>query len=486
MRVFKYVILSVFIITFIILITKPKGIEIIESNELVRYPFLQTENFSNIKFSWATKSKGEGKVIVKKTNGKRLDTCLAEVIYNPSLKNYQYLAKAVNLAENEQYLYDILEDNVILANNIPFKTLSNSSHFGFVVIGDTGLESETITLMRDQIMSRDSKNDLKHPFDFSIGVGDLAYSSGNDFEFETAFFSQFSGQSDNRLENSMISSRPFFPVLGNHEYRTENADGFRRAFNVPAPAEYEGYKFHPSDQGRFYSFDNGNAHFVILDTEAWGENQVRGEEMLVWLKKDLEANRKQWNFVFYHRSPLSFGYHGYNTGEDWGEMDGNRIIRSRLMTICQNNGVNVAFYGHDHMYQRSVPLRINNDEDGSILRKPDLSIDSANGIVYVGTGWGKPSDEEPMRTPIAKPGSPIWEHQRKVTGIGFDWLARYDHDNNGILEANEYAMVDGEAKYNPWLTSRRGHVYVEINGNILTGYAFTIEGQIADKWVIKL
>jgi len=284
----------------------------------------------------------------------------------------------------------------------------------------------------------------------------------------------------------MISSRPFFPVLGNHEYRTDNAAGFRRAFNVPTPLEYDDYKFDSTDQGRFYSFDNGNAHFIVVDTEVWGENRVRAEEMIAWVKNDLEKNKKQWNFVFYHRSPVSFGVHGYNTKQDWGEMEGNKTIRSKLMTICQNNGVNIAFFGHDHMYQRSVPLRMNSDKDGSIVRNKDLSINTTGGVVYVGNGWGKPIDEEPMRTPITMAGSEEWKLQREVTGIGFDWLARYDHDNNGILEENEYAMVDGEGIYSPWIKSRRGYVYIEINGNELTGYAFTIKGEIADKWTIKL
>ena len=454
--------------------------------ELIRYPFLQTERASMMKFSWATRTKGSGIVFVKSRDGKVLNASIAECSYNPSMGVFQFISVVTGLKENERYVYDILKDDVFLAKNIPFKTLSDTPKFGFVVIGDTGLDSETIINMRNRIMARDDNNELIHPFDFSIGVGDLAYDNGSDSEFDVAFFRQFSGQSDGAPKNSMISSRPFFPVLGNHEYRTENAIGFRRAFNVPVPHSSEGYAFDLTDEGRFYSFDNGNAHFIVVDTEVWGENRSRATEMLAWVKNDLEESSKPWKFIFYHRSPLSFGIHGFNTGEDWGEMDDNRTIRNSLMTLCQDNGVNMVFYGHDHMYQRSVLLKINRDEDGSIVRNSDLSIASENGIVYVGNGWGKPGDEEPMRTPITRSGSRKWKRQQKITGIGFDWLARCDHDGDGVFETDEYAMVDGEAKYNTRLSSRRGYVYIEIDGTELKGYAFTTHGEIADYWTIQL
>ena len=61
----------------------------------------------------------------------------------------------------------------------------------------------------------------------------------------------------------MLRSIPFFVASGNHDYETKNGKPFREVFALFENGGAQGYE-------RWYSFDWGNVHFVVLDTEQIG------------------------------------------------------------------------------------------------------------------------------------------------------------------------------------------------------------------------
>ena len=89
----------------------------------------------------------------------------------------------------------------------------------------------------------------------------------------------------------------FAPVLGNHET-------YSREWTVCPPVAYLNY-FATPDNGvenfsrRFYSFDVGAAHFVVLDSQ-WDE---LGTEVIDvqknWLRQDLNSTDKLWKIIFH-------------------------------------------------------------------------------------------------------------------------------------------------------------------------------------------
>lgn len=164
----------------------------------------------------------------------------------------------------------------------------------------------------------------------------------------------------------VIDTIPEMPVEGNHEtYQSSNYDSgkpkdFVNQFPVPQNGP-DGLK------GQVYSFDYGNAHIVMLDSQEDEEEGVSGdilESQKAWLDKDLSSTNKTWKLVFFHKTPY------YNKATR-----SNEQIKAAFQPILDKYHVDVVFNGHDHGYSRTYPIK--NDQ---YVKSP------ADGTVYVVTG----------------------------------------------------------------------------------------------------
>jgi hypothetical protein len=97
-----------------------------------------------------------------------------------------------------------------------------------------------------------------------------------------------------------------------------------------------------------YSFDWGNAHFVVVDSNSYMDPS--DSEFLAWLEKDLmSSSHATWKFLIQHK-PMFFTEHEPGKGQQ----------RLRLLVpLLEKYGVDIVFSGHVHQYQRSAPLRFN-------------------------------------------------------------------------------------------------------------------------------
>jgi len=146
------------------------------------------------------------------------------------------------------------------------------------------------------------------------------------------------------------------PAPGNHEYLTSGASGYFDYFNgVGVQAGPAGDR-----SGGWYSVDVGDWHFIALNSKSGG---TVSSTQLAWLDDDLHADTKPCTAAFFHHPFISRGkYNGYIT---------LKPIFDRLYAAR----VDLALVGHDHDYQRWMPM------DGSQVAQPD-------GVrqVIVGTG----------------------------------------------------------------------------------------------------
>jgi acid phosphatase type 7 len=102
----------------------------------------------------------------------------------------------------------------------------------------------------------------------------------------------------------------------------------------------------PGSTKRYYSFDWGNTHFVALDSELYhGDRGSNPEEQRDFLEQDLATTRKRWKVAFLHRSPYGSSRHG-----------GDENVRQDLEPLFVKHGVDLVFSGHDHVYERTVPI----------------------------------------------------------------------------------------------------------------------------------
>ncbi len=254
-----------------------------------------------------------------------------------------FLNEAVvdGLTPGEEYLYSVSEGG---AKRFRFRTPATGSA-RLIVFGDSGSGSEEQQLLASRMLSE--KPDL------ALHTGDLAYPIGTQDAYRALYFAPY---------RDLMSSTPFYPCLGNHDYVDDAPDAYRALMRVPSetvPAE---------GLGLYYSFDWGETHFVSLDTNAPLSCAAGGSgDMLNWLDGDLQRSKARWKIVFFHHAPYATGNHEEETQPE--------LVRRFVVPILERHGVRLVFAGHEHSYQRTHPLR------GGV-------VEPLGGTVYVTTGGG--------------------------------------------------------------------------------------------------
>jgi len=151
---------------------------------------------------------------------------------------------------------------------------------------------------------------------------------------------------------------PFFPALGNHDVREE--------VSAQVWAEFWG--------GRWYSFDYGDCHFVMLDAEMDKDNETISGDQLEWLRSDLaEYAARKRVFVTLHRPwwydyPLHLG--------DWKEPGGRNDWNGVVDPVLREQDLAAVFCGHRHVfevnYRQEVPHIVAGGAGGDIKVSPEF------------------------------------------------------------------------------------------------------------------
>ena len=199
---------------------------------------------------------------------------------------------------------------------------NEDSGFSFAVVGDSGsggkgqrAVARLLGLLKPELI---------------LHTGDVVYPDGEERHYDRRFFEPY---------RELIRDVPVFPVLGNHDVRKGNGAAFLENFHPPLGS--------PGSTKRYYSFDWGDAHFVALDSELYYNDKGSStERQRVFLERDLISTRKRWKVAFLHRSPYSSSRHG-----------GDEMVRYDLEPLFAKYGVDLVFAGHDHVYERTVPIR---------------------------------------------------------------------------------------------------------------------------------
>src|SRR5439155_785984 len=157
-------------------------------------------------------------------------------------------------------------------------------------------------------------------------TGDMIYDAGAPQDFDPTFFAPY---------RDIVRHLVLWPCLGNHDVETASGAPWRDAFYTPAnnPAASEDY----------YSFDAGNAHIVVLDSNAITKP---GSPQYVFLDHDLAATTATWKVVVFHHTI-------YSSGTKHGS---NLIIRANLVPLFDTHGADLVLMAHEHSYERTKPL----------------------------------------------------------------------------------------------------------------------------------
>ena len=207
---------------------------------------------------------------------------------------------------------------------------------------------------------------------------------------------------------SICHSIPFYICLGNHEgekdfYLHQSPPNnmavyatLWRKYYYPNPypnsfytgnTEVESYGIGSPEN--YYSWTWGDALFVVLDVyrydcdtsakpKSW--NWTLGLTQYTWLKNTLENSNAKYKFVFAHHvsgegrggieQAKLFEWGGYEqNGTSWGFTNKRPGWAKPIHQLFVDNGVNIFFQGHDHLFAREVL-------DGVIYQEVPMPSDS--------------------------------------------------------------------------------------------------------------
>lgn len=227
------------------------------------------------------------------------------------------------------------------------------------VIGDSGTADANAFAVYSAYLGF---NGARHT-DLWLMLGDNAYPSGTDEQYQQAVFD---------LYTEMLPNTFLWPAIGNHEtYFHGDGSAYRNIFTLPTRGEVGGL---PSGSELYYSFDHANIHFVVLDSMI-SDRSARGP-MLTWLRSDLATNNKTWLVALWHHPPYTKSNHD---SDNLNGFDPELVqMRENVLPILEENGVDLVLGGHSHSYERTYLLDGHYGRSGSISDQMILDLGSGS------------------------------------------------------------------------------------------------------------
>lgn len=298
---------------------------------LTRGPYLQWATTNSIYIVWNTDKAASSIVEYSEGTATRLPQGAGRRRVVSTTKVMRHIVKLTGLRAGTRYTY-LIGSNGRRLQAGTFQTAKPAGQpFSFAIWGDSGTGSTAQKQLAAQI-------NRQRP-DFLVHTGDLIYNRGEQSNYNRYFFD---------IYRSTLARVPFYGSLGNHDVGTANGQPFLDNFVLPRNG--------PPGQTpeRNYSFDYGNAHFVVIDSNLNEANLRR--DIVPWVERDVHNSRALWKFAVFHHPPYSSGGHG----------DEPRTLRA-LTPLFRRLKFDAVFNGHNHVYERFHKI---------------------GGVVYIVTGAG--------------------------------------------------------------------------------------------------
>lgn len=319
---------------------------------LTRGPYLQVGTQTSIIIRWRTDIAENSRVKWGTVFGTYPNTV------DSATSTTEHIVQISGLTADTKYWYTIGSTTQTLqatsTNNFLTLPLPNTTRkLRFLAIGDCGNNSTNQVNVKNTFINYIGTNNI----DAMILLGDNAYNSGTDAEFQTNFF--------NIYKDDLLKYYKLYPAPGNHDYGNSSANTgktgstpalsmpYHLNFSVPSAGQNGGV---PSNVKNYYSFDVGDVHFISLDS--YGMDNGNTTKMYdtsgaqaTWLKADLAANTKKWTVAYFHHPPYTKTSHTSDTELDLV------AVRERFIRILERNGVDLVLCGHSHGYERSYLLK---------------------------------------------------------------------------------------------------------------------------------
>jgi 3',5'-cyclic AMP phosphodiesterase CpdA len=300
-----------------------------------RGPFLQNASSRSVQIIWKTLTPADTAVEYGTNSAFGLS-------FSDSTLGTNHVATLANLSPDTTYFYRVrsaANGQTGISPIETFRTLKAIGSLRFVVVGDTGVGSRAQYDIAE--VMRKAKPDLV------LHAGDVIYPSFTYSYADTRCLSVYGPH---------MKNVPYFFALGNHDLYSGDGpflDAFCSPTNDVPLAVHAAERTSPE---HYYSFDHGDAHFVILFAPSLNQYQPKVDDpQHKWLAADLAASKKPWKFITLHHPMATSALHRFDDYNANGIADRTDVLNS-VLPLAAKHGVQMVIAGHDHVYERFNPI----------------------------------------------------------------------------------------------------------------------------------
>jgi len=353
------------------------------STSLTRYPYLTDLVGGSVTVNWATTRTATtasvtiGKVGAAPACASRTVAATRTSITVKSVSQYQWKATVGDLERDATYCYRVYlgtSPRVDLLGSDPSPRFRSelperpTQPFTFAVFGDWGqANAGSANPNQEALLALLAKSDAR----FAVGTGDVANPSGSQSNYGDLYQtgSSVSGVFGPRFWAVPGRSLPYFPASGNHnpnstfltnwpQPRAVATSGGRYQLDTYCCLNGTRSKDYAS---AWYAFDAGGARFYVLQT-AWhsgnlGEGtQYKNDYDYHWTPSSPEYKWLAADLAAHASTPLKFAFFHYPLYSDQSSQTSNAFLQGAgsLEGLLSRHGVDIAFNGHAHVYQRNL------------------------------------------------------------------------------------------------------------------------------------
>ncbi|BCU79279.1 Ig-like domain-containing protein [Luteolibacter sp. LG18] len=301
-----------------------------QAQTVTRGPYLQNGSTTATSVRWRTSTATDSVVRYGLSAGSLTQTA------SNATSSTEHEIRLTGLTPNTTYYYSVGSSSATLASGSDY----------FVVTAPTGAKPTRVWVLGDACTGSSVQTSVRDAYytftgtrhtDLWMMLGDNAYSSGTDAEYQSKLFA---------IYPTMLRKSVMWPTIGNHD--AVGADSATQSgpyydnFTMPKAGEAGGVA---SGTEAYYSYDYGNIHFICLDSAETSRSSTGA--MANWLRSDLGSTTKDWVVAFWHHPPYTKGSHDSDTESNLVEM------RQNILPILEQYGVDLVLGGHSHSYERS-------------------------------------------------------------------------------------------------------------------------------------
>ncbi|HEU4776742.1 MAG TPA: DNRLRE domain-containing protein [Telluria sp.] len=299
---------------------------------VVRGPYLQSASSDSIVVRWRTDTATDSRVQYGLGAGSLTTPA------SSAAATTEHIVKLTGLSPNTKYFYNVGSSSAVQAGDASyyFKTspLAGTALPTRVwVIGDAGTGSAGQAAVYNAYRNYTGSTYT----DFWMMLGDNAYNSGTDAEYQANMFNVYP---------EMMRQSPLWATIGNHDGTSADSatqtGPYYDIHTFPQNAEAGGVA---SGTEAYYSFNYGNIHVIVLDSNETSRSTTGA--MMNWMKADLANVTATWLIAIWHHPPYTKGSHNSDTETNLIEM------RQNFLPVLENYGVDLVLTGHSHSYERS-------------------------------------------------------------------------------------------------------------------------------------